>query len=157
MKRVLFVCTGNMCRSPMAEAIFKARMPAAWGNRIHVSSAGTGAWEGQPASQFAVEVLRDEGIDLSSHRARLLTREMVESSDVVVAMTRLHWDTIRSIAPEADAEIVVLGELDSGRVSPDIEDPIGGDRSVYEQTRDKLNGLIRQLIDYLVDLFDLEE
>lgn len=141
----------------MAEAILKVRMPASWGNRIEVSSAGTGALDGQPASPLAVEVLRDDGIDISSHRARFLTREMVESADVVVAMTRLHRDTIRSIAPAADAEVVVLGELDGGRVSPDIVDPIGGDRSVYEQTRDELNGLIRQLIGYLVALLNLEE
>ncbi len=141
----------------MAEGLFKVKMPAAWGSRIHVSSAGTGACEGQPASLFAVEVLRDEGIDISSHRARVLTRGMVENSDVVVAMTRLHRDAIRSIAPEAGAKIVVLGDLDGGRISPDIEDPIGGDRSVYERTRDELDGLISRLIDYLVDLLGLEE
>ncbi len=141
----------------MAEAIFKVRMPDAWSNRIHVSSAGTGAYEGQPASHFAVEVLRNEGIDLSSHRARVLTREMVENSDIIVAMTRLHRDVILGIAPEAGTKIMVLGDLDGGRTSPDIDDPIGGDRSVYEQTRGELDGLIGRLIDYLVDLFGLEE
>jgi protein-tyrosine-phosphatase len=139
----------------MAEAILKAEMPAGWEGTVEVASAGTAAMEGQPASAYAVEVLREMGIDLSRHSAKALTREMVEEADFVFAMTRRHRDVIYTIAPETDAEVLVLGELDSGRESPNISDPFGGERSEYERTRDELSGLIPRLIDYLIDIFNV--
>ena len=152
MKRILFVCTGNSCRSPMAEAIFRDILPADWRGRVEISSAGTAAWDGQPASPLAVEVLRDAGIDLSRHRARMLTRDMIENADLIVAMEFYHRDTIGRIAPDAGRPILILGELDEDRPSPDIDDPIGGDRAVYEQTSEELRGLLTRLIEYSADI-----
>lgn len=141
----------------MAEAIFKAKMPSGWKGRLEVASAGTAAWEDQPAAYLAVAVLEGDGVDLSAHRARLLTPEMVEEADIVVVMENRHRERIGLLAPETDTPIVVFGELDDGRDAPDIDDPIGGDRAMYERTRDELNLLVDRLIDYCADLFDLEK
>jgi protein-tyrosine-phosphatase len=140
----------------MAEAMFRDLMPDEWHERVDVSSAGTAAWYGQPASHLAEEVLRDEGIDLSRHRARILTREMIESSDLVVIMERRHREAIGGIAPGIGTPILILGELDEDRSSPDIDDPIGGDRGVYERTREELRDLLVRLVRYSADLFDLD-
>jgi protein-tyrosine phosphatase len=140
----------------MAEAIFRDMMPDDWNERVNVSSAGTAAWDGQPASRLGVEVLRDEGIDLSHHRARMLTREMIEGADIIVTMEIRHREMIGTIAPGIDTPVIVLGELDRDRSSPDIDDPIGGDRAVYEQTRRELRDLLTRLIAYSAEILDLE-
>ena len=140
----------------MAEAIFKARMPEGWKRLVEVSSAGTVAWEGQPASHLAIEVLEEAKIDLSAHRSRVLTREMIVEADVVVVMEHLHGERIRQLTPDLSAPVVALGDLDEARAYPDIDDPIGGDRAMYERSRDELSGFIDLLIVYLAELFDLE-
>jgi protein-tyrosine-phosphatase len=138
----------------MAEAIFRDMLPDEWKGRVEISSAGTAAWGGQPASPLAVEVLRDAGIDLSRHRARMLTRDMIESADLIVAMELHHRDMIGRIAPDFSKPVLVLGELDEDRPSPDIDDPIGGDRAAYEQTNKELRGLLKRLIEYSADILD---
>jgi hypothetical protein len=96
-------------------------------------------------------VRRHEG--RSRHRARLLTREMVESSTLVVAMARRHKEEILRIAPGSADKVIVLGDLDLKRKNPDIEDPIGGDEAVYRRTRDEIAELVFLLIDYIAESF----
>ncbi|MHB1299177.1 MAG: arsenate reductase/protein-tyrosine-phosphatase family protein, partial [Gemmatimonadaceae bacterium] len=90
--RVLFVCTGNTCRSPMAESV-ATRMAAerALGD-VTFSSAGTSAWDGAPASDGALLVAMERGLDLSQHRARMLSRELVAESDLILVMSPHHRD-----------------------------------------------------------------
>jgi protein-tyrosine-phosphatase len=152
---LLFVCMGNTCRSPTAEALFKARMPASWRCAIEVTSAGTSAFEGQPASQPAVDVLADIGIDLSGHRAKRLTGELIESSDLVVVMAGEHGEEVRVIDPGAADKVIALGGLDPDREEKDIRDPIGGSRELYAGSRDEIEGLVLRLIDYVADKYGL--
>ena len=157
VKRILFVCTGNICRSPMAEAFTRARIPESLKSDLKISSAGTFAWIGQPASSLAVGVLEEVGIDLAAHRSRELSKKMIDKADLIVAMAGEHKDAVIGTSPDSESRVIVMGELDNRRGNPDIMDPLGGDRGTYARTRDEISGLIRLLIDYLIDKFELKK
>lgn len=95
IKSVLFICTGNICRSPMAEAILKKMVPVE--ADMHVFSAGSHAREGNLATENSILVSRDAGIDLSNHRARKLTTDMVREADMILAMEPLHIEHVLSL------------------------------------------------------------
>jgi protein-tyrosine-phosphatase len=139
----------------MAEALLKAKMPESWDEHLEISSAGTSAWEDQPAAEKAVAALKEKEIELEDHHSVLLSREQIIEADLIVAMAVEHAQIIRSIVPETEDRILLLGELDYGRESPDIADPIGGNREIYTASRDELEALILLLIDYLADRFAL--
>src|SRR5215212_10373910 len=101
MPNILFVCTANICRSPVAEVIFsnwlaRKAIPGDW----QVTSAGTWALSGQAASPYSREVLAERGLELGDHRSRRVDREMLEHSDVVLCMTRSHAEAIQIEFPE---------------------------------------------------------
>lgn len=133
----------------MARGLAASRLPERWRGKIGFASAGTAAYDGMRAAENAVLVLKEIGIDISGHRARLLTREMVSNSALVVAMARRHREDILRVAPCAEDKVIVLGELDPDRESPDVEDPIGGDEAVYRRTREEIAGLVSLLFDHL--------
>lgn len=149
IKRVLFVCTGNICRSPLGEALMRRALEQRDLSRIDVLSAGTGAWDGAPASEGAYLVGLERGLDLSSHRARLLTRELVEDSDLILTMARHHRARVDELGGEG--RVYVLGEY-AGREGDDAEvsDPFGGDLEVYRETCRQLEALIEGVVERLV-------
>jgi len=140
IRRILLVCTGNICRSPLAEALLRRDLKARGFPEIDVGSAGTGAWDGAPASEGAYLVGLERGLDLSAHRARLLTRELVESADLVLTMARHHRARVEELGGEG--RVFVLGEY-AGRDGDDAEvsDPFGGDLDVYRDTCAELEAL----------------
>ena len=140
----------------MAEALLKARMPESWEAHLEISSAGTSAWDGQPAAENAVAVLKEKKVELDGHYSTLLTREHIVESDLIVVMATEHAHIILRLDPEAEDKILLLGELDHGRERPDIEDPIGGNRKIYTESRDELEALILLLIDYIAARYSLE-
>src|SRR5947209_15332682 len=110
MKTILFVCTGNVCRSPMAEGILRLALQGRGDYRVE--SAGLGAMEGQPPSPYAVQAVRELGIDISKQRSRMLTSELVRQADFIFGMTHSHIDTVTMLYPQAAEKNFLLREFD---------------------------------------------
>ena len=144
---ILFICSGNTCRSPMAEAYFRNLCEKAGIKDIHVSSSGTCAYQGHPASNLAISVMKDLGIDLTRHRSTPLDREMIESSDLIIAMTQSHRIQVGKLNPQALKKTKLLLEFSKGK--GDIADPFGADINVYslcfDEMRDSLDNLFLEI------------
>jgi len=146
MKTVLFVCTGNVCRSPMAEGIFREAVKGR--GEYQVFSAGLGAMEGQPPSAHAIQALKELGIDISSQRSRMLNPDLVEQADYIFGMTHSHIDTVMLLYPQAAEKTFLLREFDEtlDQFEKDISDPIGGAYDIYLNCRDQIEqGLVSLL------------
>lgn len=135
-RRILLVCGGNTCRSAMAEAIVRSLIESgSYPNDWTVESAGIGAVDGDPATDNAVAVLAELGLDLASHRARRITPELISQADTILAMESRHLARILELDPQAAARARLLGESD-------IADPYGGEVEIYRRTRDEIQRCI---------------
>lgn len=141
---LLFVCTGNTCRSPMAERLMRhlCRGVPGWS----FSSAGLFALDGAPASEEAVKVLREKDLDLSDHRSRMLTPEMLEAADRVVPMTRSHRGLIVEAHPAAAEKTRTLHSFRITEPEADVMDPFGGTLDTYRITRDEIESALTDLV-----------
>src|SRR6202035_4949264 len=132
VKNVLFVCTGNICRSPIAEGLFRRLI----GNRkdIEVASAGVHAVRGQPPSLYAVQVCEADGVNISDLRSQPLTSDLVERATHIFAMTGAHLETIHMLFPHGAEKTFLLREFEEPGETlwRDVPDPIGLGREVYE-------------------------
>ena len=153
MKTILFVCTGNICRSPMAEGLFRHAMA---GRDFRVFSAGVGAMDGLPPSPHAVRAMRELGVDISHQRSRSVTPDLVNQADYIFGMTHGHVEAVMMLYPQAAEKTFVLREFDESLdyFEKDITDPIGGPLEVYQDCRDQIRQGIASMLNYLQSTSD---
>jgi protein-tyrosine-phosphatase len=144
--RILFVCTGNTCRSAIAEAVARKIVIERGLSDVDVQSAGTSAWDGAPASDGALLVGMERGLDLSAHRAQTLTRELVRDTDLVLAMGPHHLERIEALGGGGRAYLLTDFASHGASARP-VNDPIGGELEVYRATADELEQEVRKVFD----------
>ena len=137
MYDIIFVCTGNTCRSPMAEVIAKSLMPD-----LTITSVGVAASAGSPASINACNVMEEWGLNLASHKSKIINRDMLAGSNLVLTMTKSHLAVVKSLCKEARA--FTLAEYVGN--DKDISDPFGGDIKTYQDCAEEIKTLVQKVL-----------
>jgi protein-tyrosine phosphatase len=146
-KMIVFVCSGNTCRSPMAMGLFrkmladrlKISVPGLEENGYKIISAGTSAIYNSPASGAAIEVMKEKGVDIKSHFSQPVTLSMLEEADDIYVMTKGHLTTLKEWAPLISERIKLLDPV------ADVEDPIGAGKEVYKQCATKIQKALEKI------------
>lgn len=146
IRHVLLVCTGNTCRSPMAEGLLKqlwAQSGAGWD--LLISSAGTGAIDGDRASEHAVTVMKGLGFDLSGHRSRSLRSDVISQADLILTMTGRHKQHLLMLRPDLGSRVFTLGEY--AGIGQEVSDPYGGSLTDYKNTATDMEVLLKAIVE----------
>jgi protein-tyrosine phosphatase len=148
--KVLFVCDGNICRSPYAAEYFRDRAVQSGLSHVVVASGGLLGIEGAPAAPFSIEIARETGLDLTRHRSRGITLSDVKTSDLILAMTLTHLETLERRFPPTHGKQLLLRAFEVGPSArggaPELPDPVAGPIEEYREAF----GVIRTCVDHLV-------
>ena len=148
IKKILVVCVGNICRSPMAEALLKSALRGQDG--FTVESAGLGALVGHPADDYAVELMQEMGEDVSAHRARQIHPDMVKAADLVLVMESGHRRSIDSADPTARGKVHRLGEWQDR----DIDDPYRQPKAAFADALEEIQEGVASWVQKIKGLTD---
>ena len=138
MEQIIFICTGNTCRSPMAEGLFRAH-GGEEKTGLTAAFAGLFTRDGTPASQYAVTAAGELGADIAAHRSRMLTAGMAEGARYLVCMTGAHYDRLCELFPQEQDKIFTL-------LPEDVDDPFGGDLAAYRRAAGEIDKGVRDII-----------
>ena len=153
---ILIVCTGNICRSPMAEGLLKSIWPKDLNSQPIIHSAGTHAIEGLPAEQYAIDAVQTYGVDISTHRSRPLDRGMMNNNSLILVMTNQHLDFIQNYTRGQSANSHLLCGFRAGDDLVDIPDPYGGSLHTYRECALMIYGCLKRLVNILAGNSDSE-
>ncbi len=135
---VLFVCSGNSCRSPMAEGLLRLKLPSRLQDEVIIKSAGTLGIDGMPAARYSVEIVQEMGGDIARHQSQGVTAELVEDADLILAMANEHVDYLHENFPQYRENVFLLkrfaragNEAEDDPDDGEIFDPIGSDKTTY--------------------------
>jgi protein-tyrosine phosphatase len=154
---ILFVCSGNSCRSPIAEGLMKTKLTNEFRERVTVDSAGTLGLDGNPATDFAIHVASELGADISQHRSRGISEELVKDADIIFAMTPEHQAYLEKAFPEVRDNVFLLKTFDrqpGEEFDEFIDDPIGGTLAVYRECARIINEELERILPRLARLIE---
>jgi protein-tyrosine phosphatase len=150
MVKIIGVCTANICRSPVVEAVLRDRLTERGFEAWQIESAGTWAQNGQAASRYSQEILAERGLNIKDHASQVITRDMLEEAALVLCLAEGHAEALRAEFPAQASKIFLLTEMVGQRYS--ISDPYGGPRFAYERMVDEVTRLIEDGLPRIIEL-----
>lgn len=145
-KKILFVCTGNTCRSVMAQGLFRKMLSEEGIKDVKVSSAGTAALSSYGIFGILEKVLKEEDIEISHHKPIQVTPQIVKDADLILVMERRHKQAILEMVPEAENRVFLLKEFAGEKDNLDIPDPIGHPEEVYRSRLEEIKGYLKKIL-----------
>jgi len=151
--KVLIICTGNICRSPMAEVMIRSLLTNKQREVIKLSSAGTNSPGGISAEPYAIQAMKDFGVDITGHRSRSLKREMVLESNLILVMEHIHAQLIKKMAPHYKDKVRLLKEFGPNKAPEDVFDPYGGSLADYQECATTIKECLQGVMSFIEKSF----